>query len=233
MRMDRYEEDNIDASKKSRTDKNQELYTDVYLNNAYVDISEINEVVNDSEKKDISIKKKNEINPINYTYEEKKYDIRELINSAIESNNDNLKRSLEQTNEIENIIKTINENQFEKEKNENLLSDLLEDTKTETTTLFNSLNSAITDTKIVDTSILHKNEMSNEMLDEITNESPEEFELVKKNKNIEENKDEEKDNSLANETKINKKKIFIIIGIVLFIIIVLGILIYTKIIKIK
>ena len=44
MRMDRYDEENVDNLKKSRTDKNQELYTDVYLNNAYVDISEINEV---------------------------------------------------------------------------------------------------------------------------------------------------------------------------------------------
>ena len=40
MRMDRYENDLCEnTSKQTRTTKNQELYTDVYLNNMYVDIN--------------------------------------------------------------------------------------------------------------------------------------------------------------------------------------------------
>ncbi len=227
MRMDRYEEDNIDASKKSRTDKNQELYTDVYLNNAYVDISEINEFVNEDDKEEIDIKKKIELDTNNYTYQEKIYDINELIHEAIENNNDNLKRSLEQTTEIDNIIKTINENQIKNENNKELLSDLLPDS--DTSTIIKPLDNAITDTKIVDTSVIHKDEMSNEMVEEIEKDD----DLNKIHKYEKYNYDKEEiDSSLANETKIGKKKIFIIIGIVLLILVILGILIIKGIIKI-
>ena len=44
MRMDRYDEDEV-KERVTRTNKNQELYTDVYLNNAYVDISDLKEVL--------------------------------------------------------------------------------------------------------------------------------------------------------------------------------------------
>jgi len=227
MRMDRYEEDNNDSSKKSRADKNQELYTDVYLNNAYVDISEINEVVNDNGEDYNNIKKKIETEPINYSYQEKNYDINELISIAIENNNDNLKRSLEQTTEIDNIIKTINENQLEKEKENNLLSDLLSDS--DTTTIVKTLDTAITDTKELDTSVIHKDEMSNELLNEF--EDTKDNTLSIEHKNIQNETEEEIDESLSLETKKSKKVIFIIIGIVLVIAIVVGILIYKKIIK--
>ena len=227
MRMDRYEEDNNDSSKKSRADKNQELYTDVYLNNAYVDISEINEVVNDNGEDYNNIKKKIETEPINYSYQEKNYDINELISIAIENNNDNLKRSLEQTTEIDNIIKTINENQLEKEKENNLLSDLLSDS--DTTTIVKTLDTVITDTKELDTSVIHKDEMSNELLNEF--EDTKDNTLSIEPKNIQNETEEEIDESLSLETKKSKKVIFIIIGIVLVIAIVVGILIYKKIIK--
>ena len=225
MRMDRYEEDNMDASKRSRTDKNQELYTDVYLNNAYVDINEISDVVNDNEE-NVDIKKKLDVKTNTYAYEEKNYDINELINQAIENNDDKLKRSIEQTTEIENIIKSINESQSEKKENENLLSDLLADS--DTTTIVGPLEDAIVDTKEMDTSIIHKDEMSNEMLESIL-EDDDKKEVIKNQEVKGEN--EEIDDSLKDETKINKKKIFIIIGIAVVIIaIVIGILIYKKII---
>jgi len=227
MRMDRYEEDNNDSSKKSRADKNQELYTDVYLNNAYVDISEINEVVNDNGEDYNNIKKKIETEPINYSYQEKNYDINELISIAIENNNDNLKRSLEQTTEIDNIIKTINENQLEKEKENNLLSDLLSDS--DTTTIVKTLDTVITDTKELDTSVIHKDEMSNELLNEF--EDTKDNTLSIEPKNIQNETEEEIDESLSLETKKSKKVIFIVIGIVLIIAIIVGILIYKKIIK--
>ena len=44
MRMDRYDDEEV-KERPTRTNKNQELYTDVYLNNAYVDISELKEVM--------------------------------------------------------------------------------------------------------------------------------------------------------------------------------------------
>ncbi len=229
MRMDRYEDNLNDLSKKSRTDKNQELYTDVYLNNAYVDISEITEVVNEEKKEDEEIKKNISLEPINYTYQEKNYDINELINEAIKNNDDKLKRSIEHTTEIDNIIKSINENQQEKEKNNNLLSELLPDN--DTTTIVEPLKEAILDTKLVDTSIIHKEEMDNEILEEIE----ENKENSKKNvddKEIENDSIEtEMDDSFKNETKSNKKIFFIIFGVILLIAIVIVILFYKKIIK--
>ena len=88
--------------------------------------------------------------------------------------------------------------------------------------------------------------MSNELLEEIETKTNEleikhgikentidlnqSYEYVKYDYDNEE-KNIDTDDSLKDETKINKKKIFIIIGIVLLIIIIVGILIYKKIIK--
>ncbi|MBQ8892405.1 MAG: hypothetical protein IJ068_06060 [Bacilli bacterium] len=246
MRMDRYDEENVDNLKKSRTDKNQELYTDVYLNNAYVDISEINEVVNETNDVETEYKKVTpEVAP--YSYKEKNYDINELIEQAINENQDNLKRSIEQTTEIDSIIKTINENQLKRENSDNLLAALLPDS--DTTTIIEPLGEAITSTKMYDTSILHKDEMSNDFLEEFEKEenSPVlEKEIEEEEEILEESAEEEDskslnvestkkvleiDDSFANETKIDKKKLFIIIGIVLVIILVLVILIWKKVIK--
>ena len=42
MRMDRYNEETPkDDNYKTRTNKNQELYTDVYMNNVYVDFDNL------------------------------------------------------------------------------------------------------------------------------------------------------------------------------------------------
>ena len=206
MRMDRYDE-SIESSKKTRTNKNQELYTDVYLNNAYVDMNEINDVVTDNEVKE---EKVIDFKDISYQYKEKNYDIKEIIENAIENNPDSLKRSIEHTTDIENIIKSINENHRENEKNDNLLSELLPDS--DTTTIMEPLDTAITNTGLVDTSVIHKDEMSNEIKDEIENEDV-------------------KDESFKDEVKSNKKIIFIVIGIILLIGIVLGILIWKDVIK--
>ena len=46
MRMDRYNEnDTTSEVLKTRTNKNQELYTDVYMNNVYVDINNLKNVM--------------------------------------------------------------------------------------------------------------------------------------------------------------------------------------------
>ena len=223
MRMDRYEEEDIDQSKKSRTDKNQELYTDVYLNNAYVDISEINEVVSGEEEK-LEEKKIVKTETVPYTYKEKNYDINLLIEEAIKNNEDNLKRSIEHTTEIDGIIKSINEAQKEKEKSDNkeLLEFLMPDS--DTTTIVGPLENAILDTKILDTSVIHKGEMSNDFLEEIEKEDVSD----KPKLNQEKKEDEEMDETFKDETKVDKKKIFIIVGIVLVILIVVGILIWKK-----
>lgn len=218
MRMDRYEEEEIDGIKQTRTNKNQELYTDVYLNNAYVDITELKEVIEEETIKEEKKQVKPEV--VAYSYIEKNYDINKIIEEAINNKEeDNIKRSLEMDSEIDNIIETINENQREQEKEDNLLSDLLPDNNN--TTIVQPLEKAITDTSLVDTSVLHKNDMSNELIEEL--EDDEELYTNKEEKEI--------DESFKNETKSNKKIIFIIIGIVLVIAIVLGILIWKKIIK--
>lgn len=223
MRMDRYEDDNLDALKKSRTDKNQELYTDVYLNNAYVNISEINEISKeDSEEEKIKKEldsKKIEIEP--YTYEEKNYDINSIITEAIKNNSDNLKRSLEETTEIESIIKSINENQIKKEKEENLLENLLPDSNT--TSIIKPLDEAIVNTDNIDTSIIHKDEMSDDMLKTL--------EIENKVESSKEHDYYDTDDSFKNETKSSKKIIFIIISIIILICIIIGLLIFKKIIK--
>lgn len=264
MRMDRYEEDDSQV-KQTRTNKNQELYTDVYLNNAYVDINELKDVMNEEEEKEEVKKSTPEV--MEYSYEEKNYDIKSLIEEAIKnSGDDNIKRSIQDNHEIDSIIESINENQFKREQEDNLLSELMNDN---TTTMVNSLDTAITDTSMIDTSIIHKDEMSNELLDEFLNDElkkknnsnenlnvevtkeeipTEELEEVEETEEIEEveeteeteeeennivSDEEEMDDTFANETKVSKKVIFIVIGIIIVIGIVIGILIWKEIIKIK
>lgn len=151
MRMDRYEEkDNINDFKQSRLHKNQELYTDVYLNNVYVDINNLKEVMKE-EKETIEenvkiVKESNQM--AKYSYHEKNYDIKNIIEEVIKNKkDDNIKRSLSDKNDdsiINNLVELIQEKdnikeekeqELEKENNisieidenkeENLLSDLL------------------------------------------------------------------------------------------------------------
>ncbi len=212
--MDRYEDENTDSSKQTRINKNQELYTDVYLNNAYVDINDIKEFTEEIEndkQDDIKINKE-VITP--YFYEEKNYDINDLINEAIKNRvDDNLKRNFIEENDLNSIIESINEENREKEKDDTLLSDLMPD---HDTTIMAPLEEPILDTSLIDTSIIHKDDMSQDMVKDL--------EVTK------EDFEEEMDESFKNETKTNKKVIFIIIGILLLLVIIVGLLIWKKII---
>ncbi len=212
--MDRYEDENTDSSKQTRINKNQELYTDVYLNNAYVDINDIKEFTEEIEndkQDDIKINKE-VITP--YFYEEKNYDINDLINEAIKNRvDDNLKRNFIEENDLNSIIESINEENREKEKDDTLLSDLMPD---HDTTIMAPLEEPILDTSLIDTSIIHKDDMSQDMVKDL--------EVTK------EDFEEEMDESFKNETKTNKKVIFIIISILLLLVIIVGLLIWKKII---
>ena len=212
MRMDRYEEEELDKNQ-TRTNKNQELYTDVYLNNVYVDIDNLKEVMDDNENPKEEVKTSFQ-EPLNYNYEEKSYDIREIINDKLNNKEeDNLKRSLDKENEeINNLIQSISENKKDIS-SDTLLSDLMPDSNT--TTIMPGLSEPIIDTSLIDTSIIHKDE-SNDF------------------KDLEETKEEtEVDDSFKDEVKSKKWIVFLIIGIILIIVVVLGILYYKGIIKIK
>ena len=275
MRMDRYDDEEV-KERPTRTNKNQELYTDVYLNNAYVDISELKEVM-ENEEESQEEKKVSRPEIVAYNYEEKNYDIVSIINEAIEKNgNDKVKRSLEDDEDVENIIESINEVQREKAAEDTLLSDLMPDRDTE---VIPPLEHPILDTSILDTSIIHKDEMSNDLAnieddtkeekvvvekkfdeeeydetneldkldeddatsitelddDDETNEldkldEDEDYEIEKSEED--EDSDSDVDDSFANETKMSKKKIiFIILGILVVIGIVVGVLIWKKVIK--
>ena len=218
MRMDRYEEEET-KEKLTRTNKNQELYTDVYLNNAYVDLSDLKEVMEEEQPKEEKKVIKEEYVP--YTYEEKNYDIVSLVEEAIKTKgNTKIKRSLENDEEVENIIESINEIQREKASDDTLLSDLMPDRDTE---VIPPLENPILDTSIMDTSIIHKDEMSNDL----ANIEEEKEEIFEKKEDL-----NEIDDSFVNEVPSSKKKIiFIIIGILLLIGIIIGILIWKKVIK--
>ena len=144
MRMDRYEEkDRENELKQSRLHKNQELYTDVYVNNVYVDMKEEKETTEENVK---IVKESNQMTK--YSYQEKNYDIKNIIEEAIKNKkDDNIKSSLGDKNDdsiINNLVELIQEKdnikeekeeKLEKEnkisieidenKEENLLSDLM------------------------------------------------------------------------------------------------------------
>lgn len=257
MRMDRYDEEEV-KERPTRTNKNQELYTDVYLNNAYVDLSDLKEVM-DSETEEVNEKKVSKPEVVAYNYEEKNYDIVSIINEAIEKNGNNkIKRSLEDDEDVENIIESINEIQREKAADDTLLSDLMPDRDTE---VIPPLEHPILDTSVLDTSIIHKDEMSNDLLhiDDDTKEQNKVKEEDYSEKNeidkfdeteerditeiedddndedddeYENESNDEVDDSFVNETKMSKMKIiFIILGILVLIGAVVGVLIWKKVIK--
>lgn len=164
MRMDRYENiENNNETKQTRTNKNQELYTDVYLNNVYVDINSLKDVVkSDVEEKVEETKPVNSIKEVNYNYEDKNYDINSLIEEVIKNKKDDkLKRSLDigvNNLEIDSLIESINENQNKEQKNDKeneiLLSDLLP--SDDNTKVIPPLTEPILDTKLIDKNILEK-----------------------------------------------------------------------------
>lgn len=134
MRMDRYEENNNQVDNKAtRTNKNQELYTDVYLNNVYVDLEELKEAMEENDDNLVeNVKLSRDIKFVNTSYEEKNYDINSILEEVIKNKkDDNIKRSLDINGselEIANLIESIEENSKNtKELNDegDLLSDLL------------------------------------------------------------------------------------------------------------
>lgn len=209
MRMDRYEENtNKKDEKNTRTNKNQELYADVYLNNVYVDINNLKEVMkkeNAIEKENIKIKKEEKV--INYNYVDKNYDIVSIIDEAIKNKkDDNLKRNidLEKDEEIKSLIESIEENNEIKETEKELLSDLL--SSDDNTSINLTLKEPILDSKI---------ELNEEKIDKIEDNSL---------------KDLEEDDSFI-EKNNSKTKIIIIIFIILIIItLIIGVLLFKNII---
>lgn len=128
-RMDKYEEVKKDERVFSRTQRNQDMYKDVYLNNTFVDYGDVK--INEEE-----IEEKVE-EPVPVEYIEKNYDVNEYIRKAHENRvNDNVKRSLDNTDcevtrvnekedEISKLIKSIEER--EQEFDTEFFGDLLPD----------------------------------------------------------------------------------------------------------
>lgn len=221
MRMDRYNEFLEENDKKqTRTNKNQELYTDVYLNNTYVDINNLKEVVLEQEEKEVIKKNTSFDQTTNYKYEEKEYDIRKKVEDAIKNKkDDNIKRSYNACEDLEiaSLIASINENLNKDEKdsikNEEASGDLLSELVTDND-----------NTKVMP-------------LDEPVENSVLENELeIDKEKKLKEQKevDEMGFNTLVDESfkeTSNKTKIIFVITLILLVIgIIIGFLFYKGII---
>ncbi len=133
MRMDRYEEhDKTNEEKSTRLNKNQELYTDVYLNNVYVDINNLKDVMVEDEDRQIEVKKVKDLKFSDYSYEDKEYDIVKLVNTAISNKDEEgIKGSFDfKSNEenIKNVLNSINEKAAEEKlekQQEDLMADLM------------------------------------------------------------------------------------------------------------
>lgn len=224
MRMDRYgEEEKTNDTKQTRTNKNQELYTDVYLNNVYVDINNLKEVMErenfEEDNKQETLKVVKETLPTSHPYQEKKYDIVSIIDEAIKNKkDDNLKRNLDIENinslEIDSIIESINESQKEEEKelkNDNLLTDLMPND--DNTTVIAPLEEPILDASLIADFENKKEEISHDMLDGDITE-----------------KDFVEDDSFQEKKKSKIKIVLIIFSILIVIAIVVGILLFRDII---
>ena len=224
MRMDRYEEEEkTNDTKQTRTNKNQELYTDVYLNNVYVDINNLKEVMErenfEEDNKQETLKVVKETLPTSHPYKKKKYDIVSIIDEAIKNKkDDNLKRNLDIENinslEIDSIIESINESQKEEEKelkNDNLLTDLMPND--DNTTVIAPLEEPILDASLIADFENKKEEISHDMLDGDITE-----------------KDFVEDDSFQEKKKSKIKIVLIIFSILIVIAIVVGILLFRDII---
>ena len=224
MRMDRYEEkEKTNDTKQTRTNKNQELYTDVYLNNVYVDINNLKEVMErenyDENNNQETLKIVKEPLSVNNSYQEKNYDILSIIDEAIKNKkDDNLKRNLDIENinslEIDSIIESINESQKEEEKelkNDNLLTDLMPND--DNTTVIAPLEEPILDASLIADFENKKEEISHDMLDGDITE-----------------KDFVEDDSFQEKKKSKIKIVLIIFSILIVIAIVVGILLFRGII---
>ena len=158
MRMDKYRDDQEEETvveteetshdEFSRTEKNNRMYHESYLNSSVIDVSNgVSSIFGDSNEESLveeEIPKE--------IYIEKNYDVDDYIEKAHENKeNDNLMRSLVDTdydvnkvNEKQDEISKLIEKIEEKEQQEDFFSDLLPD---------NDANTAITDPVLEETSL--------------------------------------------------------------------------------
>ena len=157
-RMDKYNE-KIDEKMLSRTEKNKELYSDIYLNNTVVDL---NSLLNDDiEEIDETIEKTKEFTHQEVEFINKNYDLNDYIDSKRKDKvNDNLSRIIDPSielidNEISNILDNINKTTLE----EDLFSDLLPDNEntiiTESNSNTTTLENIVSDT-VLDNFVMNK-----------------------------------------------------------------------------
>jgi len=128
-RMDKYEDIKKEEQVFSRTQRNQDMYKDVYLNNTFVDYGDVK--IKEEEKEE------NVEEHVPVEYVEKNYDVNEYLRKAHENRvNDNVKRSLDNTDcevtrvnekedEISKLIASIEER--EQEFDTEFFGDLLPD----------------------------------------------------------------------------------------------------------
>ena len=259
MRMDRYNDnEEVNESLKTRTNKNQELYTDVYMNNVCVDINNLKHFMQEDndlkENENLKLIKENKL--VDVKYEDKIYNINTLIEEALASKkDDNLKRSIDtkvDDLEINNLIESINENKKENEKevNDGLLVDLMPSDNN--TAVIPPLDMPILEDSYQENKI-NKDEKEEEkelVNDDEKQELDKNLNSVDDDKNshiieesnevvedkkelLEEKKDDEIDEEeLIFDEKPNRKIVLIVLIILFLIALVIGFLIYKKIIKI-
>lgn len=263
MRMDRYNDsEEVNESLKTRTNKNQELYTDVYMNNVCVDINNLKHFMQEDndlkENENLKLIKENKL--VDVKYEDKIYNINTLIEEALASKkDDNLKRSIDtkvDDLEINNLIESINENKKENEKevNDGLLVDLMPSDNN--TAVIPPLDMPILEDSYQENKINKDEKEEEKELDnqdeKSINELDKDLNSVDDDKNsyiLEEDKlntvdgdkkellEEEKDDEIDEEELIfdekpNRKIVLIVLIILFLIALVIGFLIYKKIIKI-
>ena len=263
MRMDRYNDnEEVSESLKTRTNKNQELYTDVYMNNVCVDINNLKHFMQEDndlkENENLKLIKENKL--VDVKYEDKIYNINTLIEEALASKkDDNLKRSIDtkvDDLEINNLIESINENKKENEKevNDGLLVDLMPSDNN--TAVIPPLDMPILEDSYQENKINKDEKEEEKELDnqdeKSINELDKDLNSVDDDKNsyileedklntvdgdkkelLEEEKDDEVDEEeLIFDEKPNRKIVLIVLIILFLIALVIGFLIYKKIIKI-
>ena len=262
MRMDRYNDnEEVSESLKTRTNKNQELYTDVYMNNVCVDINNLKHFMQEDndlkENENLKLIKENKL--VDVKYEDKIYNINTLIEEALASKkDDNLKRSIDtkvDDLEINNLIESINENKKENEKevNDGLLVDLMPSDNN--TAVIPPLDMPILEDSYQENKINKDEKEEEKELDnqdeKSINELDKDLNSVDDDKNsyileedklntvdgdkkelLEEEKDDEVDEEeLIFDEKPNRKIVLIVLIILFLIALVIGFLMYKKIIK--
>lgn len=209
-RMEKYEEPNIAAL--SRTQKNEDLYKDVYLNNTLIDFNKIMDE-EDYEIED-EVEEQVEINTIDYV--QKDYDINKYLQEKrLLRVKDNLPRSLndeikKNDDEITELISKLEQ----KEKEEDLFNNLLPDD--EDTTIIGANN----------------NELSTFVSDDVINNYIMNKELEETNSfmDLEDTKvimDKQKNSELDFKDIVKRKKSLSLIVFSIITLILIGVIIYV------